>query len=870
MPHPPPWRPSRRGVLALTALAAVALLGVKGDVNLDGSIGVADVLVLQQALLQQATQGTLPLAAAQQDAADVSLVPSGTVIGNGVVDAGDLAILRSVVLGTGNGTDLAPDYAFALGLSPFSTDTNSNGINDGQDDPDGDGLSHRREQWLGLDPLNGDSDGDLILDGRDIAPVLSRSEATDLKKANEYLYTGTDPIQSGLTATIDPNRIAVLRGKVLSQVGAIVSGVTVRVQDHPEYGTTRTLSDGGFDLVVNGGGPLTLVFERAAYLTSRRTLQVPWQDYLTAADVRLLTTDPAGGGALTLSTSSVVQVWRGSVIQDALETGTGPRQPTLILQPGTTAQSVTAGQSPTPLPQVTIRATEATKDVKVKGANALPLALPPGVPPIYVADFSVMEAPVGSERIEFLNTDPQLQQRPVVLYLENFLNYPAGLVIENATLSDKKTAWVPDGEPGRIIQIKNIPPSGPADVDTDGNGTVDNIDLSVAEREQLAQLYADEQTLWRFPMKHFSYGCPHVDVALPASARVPDPPPPRAGAPDDPTTCTGCIIDLENQVLKESIDLAGMPWNLHYASERTPGFFAAYQVDIPVTGPPGTLPASLAEVRLKVEVAGQATLFPPYAPTPNQVQPVAWDGKTIYGQKPQGRQPIRAEITWWYPPLGIVGPGGSTITGLNTRGYGGRTQTWEGFIGPWDNRAQGLGGWTLSPVHAYDERSSTLYRGDGERLSAESLPSIITRLNETYPPPSGGPSLPQPASVAVAPDGIVYFGQFGAGAGTGRVGKLNANGSYTTVVGGSPTGGASCNPENPPPTAAQNACLASARDLAFGPDGALYIADESGNRVWKVTAPVSPTSLITKVAGSGSTAAGEPLGDGTLATSARV
>jgi len=34
-----------------------------------------------------------------------------------------------------------------------------------------------------------------------------------------------------------------------------------------------------FDIAVNGGGLLTVNYEKAGYLSAQRQVQVPWQDY---------------------------------------------------------------------------------------------------------------------------------------------------------------------------------------------------------------------------------------------------------------------------------------------------------------------------------------------------------------------------------------------------------------------------------------------------------------------------------------------------------------------------------------------------------------------------------------------------------------
>src|SRR5207249_4340122 len=53
-----------------------------------------------------------------------------------------------------------------------------------------------------------------------VAPPLDRSVATEIKSSTEFLYTGNNPIQTGVApGTIELKRAAVLRGKVSNRDG---------------------------------------------------------------------------------------------------------------------------------------------------------------------------------------------------------------------------------------------------------------------------------------------------------------------------------------------------------------------------------------------------------------------------------------------------------------------------------------------------------------------------------------------------------------------------------------------------------------------------------------------------------------------------
>jgi len=94
-----------------------------------------------------------------------------------------------------------------------------------------------------------------------VAPPLDPTVVTKTYEAVSFLFEGDNPIQEGVApGTIEPLRVAVLRGQVLDRNGAPVPGVTVSIHGHAELGTTKTRADGRYDIAVNGGGAHTLDF----------------------------------------------------------------------------------------------------------------------------------------------------------------------------------------------------------------------------------------------------------------------------------------------------------------------------------------------------------------------------------------------------------------------------------------------------------------------------------------------------------------------------------------------------------------------------------------------------------------------------------
>jgi len=82
-------------------------------------------------------------------------------------------------------------------------------------------------------------------------------------------------------------RVSVLRGRVLSQQGLGVVGVRVSVERHPRFGFTLTRNGGWFDILVNGGGAVTLQFQRNPYRPEMRTVWTAWNRIVVLDDVTL-------------------------------------------------------------------------------------------------------------------------------------------------------------------------------------------------------------------------------------------------------------------------------------------------------------------------------------------------------------------------------------------------------------------------------------------------------------------------------------------------------------------------------------------------------------------------------------------------------
>ncbi|XP_076182266.1 teneurin transmembrane protein Ten-m isoform X3 [Ptiloglossa arizonensis] len=87
----------------------------------------------------------------------------------------------------------------------------------------------------------------------------------------------TWPAIGSLTLLFPDSRSAVVRGRVVTHLGTGLMGVRVSTST-PLEGFTLTRDDGWFDLLVNGGGAVTLQFGRSPFKPQSHIVFVPWNE----------------------------------------------------------------------------------------------------------------------------------------------------------------------------------------------------------------------------------------------------------------------------------------------------------------------------------------------------------------------------------------------------------------------------------------------------------------------------------------------------------------------------------------------------------------------------------------------------------------
>lgn len=695
-----------------------------------------------------------------------------------------------------------------------------------------------------------------------VAPPINPTVPTTVGVALQFLYTGPAPIQTGVAAaTINPERSTLLRGTVKTTGGLALPGVRIHIADHPEFGQTLSRIDGVFDIVVNGGGPLNVVYEKSGYVAASRLARTHWNEEKVLDDVVIVPYDDS----VTTITSNVsaAQVARGSIMTDA----SGTRRATILFPPGVTGSLVLPDGSQRRLSTLNVRATEFT--VGPSGMQAMPAELPAFTGYTYCVELSADEAqPAGASSVSF--------SRSVYVYLENFIGFPVGGIVPSGYYDRKTHSWNAS-ENGRIIKILRVN-NGLADIDSTGSGNPDDgsaltaIGMDDAERQQLATLYSPGQSLWRVPVTHFTPFDFNWLVARGGSVSVADGAvEPTLSRPElhrpinDPCQRDGSIIDCQNQTLGESIPITGTPFTLDYNSGRVARY--PYKVDVPVSET--TYPKTAVSFELEIDIAGRRFEWS-YAPAANITQTFIWDGKDAYGREVQGGQEAKFTVRYLYPATYSI-PAGVALAFSQASGipstYIARslmplTQSWTQVLGHFSMQSTGFGGWTLSPHHVYDGGGRIIYEGGGAMRTADPAKTANLTLNRVAGnghccstgdgDPATDATLGYPVSMAFAPDGSYYIGDQ-----TAYIRRVNRNGIIETVAGdGTWTSFA---PDGAP---ALGSTIGNIWDIAVGPDGTVFFNDGGSAKIRKIV-----DGRFVTVAGNGTWAT---MGDGGAALAASI
>jgi RHS repeat-associated protein len=668
------------------------------------------------------------------------------------------------------------------------------------------------------------------------APPLDNTEIARPGEQNSFLYTGTGAVQHDVGENaIDINRAMTVRGLVKARDGSGLGGVTVSVLGKAELGHTHTNATGPtetigtFDMAVNSGGVLTLVFELENYITAQRTIATEWEDeWVVLDDVALVLYD--ANETVVDANASAFQSASGSEITDS----SGTRTATLFFPPETTA-TLHFASNPSgdyEVTALTVQLTEFT--VGSDGEKAMPGELPPLSGYTYALELSAQEAvAAGATSVIFSN--------PVLVYVDNFLGFPVGTTVPAGFYERDQAAWKPSDN-GRVVKILSYF-GGAAVLDVTGGGQpatqgeLDALNITPEELEALADKYSltAASELWRTPVDHFTPWDCNWPYAWPDGAQAPELPDDLSEQRlDKPNEKCGSIVECQSQVMGERLPVTGTPFTLNYRSNRTPGYRASNSIGIPLSG--STLPIpTVQRIELSVDVAGRR--FRATFPAETNLSTIfVWDGLDVYGRMSSGQVQAAIDVGYVYSAQ-YMAPGDSPTSFAQPGSYASpqparrEVTLWSrrsAMVGAPNTHDVGLGGWTLSEHHSYDPRARTLYRGDGTSRSSLAMTNVMERVAQGTD--RNLESNLWVGAVAVAPDGTIYWQDNRA------LMKTSPSGTVSRVVGFYPSSyysdgdswkdidGAFRDPNHTPTLAATAIRLGLIGALEIGPDGGLYFS----------------------------------------------
>jgi hypothetical protein len=717
-----------------------------------------------------------------------------------------------------------------------------------------------------------------------VAPSVEVDAAYTLLDRVSFLFTGADPIQRGVSAgTIQEERVSVLAGGVTLSDGRPLPGVEIRTLGHPEFGLTHTDELGHFQMVVNGGGMLTVNYALPGYITSQRQVEVRWQGSGTVDDIVMMPRSPVASMIDVSGTATDYQVGAARSENDV----DGSRRAVVVFPPGIAAQVFDATGAVVNVPSLNLRLTEVT--VGPRGRDAMPAELPPSSGYTYAIDITPDEA----QGIKVQGRDTILSA-PVSFYVDNFLRFPTGTSVPTGYYDETAAVWKAVDN-GLVIDI--VGETGwLAEIDTSGDGiaesasTLSALAITEGERRVIASQYGAGDSIWRVRLPHLSFYDMNMGAGPNGQAAPPEPPDDsdqtQNGAPNDPNNprcdtsgSPNSVIDCFGQVLGEEVPVAGTPYTMHYRSDRVLGRLASRQVKIPVRtsqldallqlGPGGTCVrygsggvggASAASLSLAAADGGfDARVCLEHSPTHAFVRltphgqkamtfrwtsaaapPVltwTWEGKDDFGRAVTGPIPVSIVVGYEYGCDYSGGArfgeyGGSTLDVGASRTYFPRTDCSVSLVRNsvrtleyWDSRQTGVAGWSINVNHRAASSNEILY-GDGSRSNTDRTPA--TEIAFTHNQEMARSS----ADFAIGANGTMYF------AGTEGVYRQPWGGVKQLWV---PTSNV-CNAD---PN--QNR-LCGISSIAVAPNGDVYVGDYLWDVVVRVMR-IRPDGTLQRVAG---------------------
>lgn len=562
-------------------------------------------------------------------------------------------------------------------------------------------------------------------DPSSLAGPVGVADVSKFYESVKFLVEGENSVVKGVDLDrLNKSDVSVVRAQILDREFQPLQGVRARIPGKTQYGYTFSRPDGWVDFVINASeGETVIRFE---------------DDNVLGVDAEVEAQSNAfSNGRTVVATPQDSVVTRVRAGEAALIDSTpvsdddGARTSRAFVQEGTKARVRLADGRIAVLDEFNVRATEYT--VGESGPAAMPGLLPGETGYTYAVEMSIDELrDVEIDTVEF--------DKPVSLYVDNFLGFPVGSVVPSGTYDRQQTnSWVPNDN-GVVVAIVD----GGFDVDGDGSKdsgeALSSLGITGEEVRSVVGAYGDGTELWRAPVVHFSPHDLNWPTEFPPDAipldpdEIPDfPPEPE----QDPCEQSGSIIECENRVVAHALPVPGTNFSLWYRSDRVPG--RGRSLVVRLSG--DSVPNSLKRIEAKVMVAGREFTHQ-VDPGPNLDWTFDWDGTNAYGQTVAREVPVRVQVDYIYDVSYVIpanaeqafGVPGQTLQELREarieRAY---SQVFRGRLGAYDNRAAfGMAGWALDVQSFYNGNDRSLLLPDRPAEKGAANVSNLIRTLTTW------------------------------------------------------------------------------------------------------------------------------------------
>lgn len=322
------------------------------------------------------------------------------------------------------------------------------------------------------------------------APQMGANGVVSFWDHSAWLFQGDSAPQRGVAeGAITPENIGTITGRIVDTAGEPVAGAALSFAGHPDLGRTYTRADGRYDLAFDVSRRLYVRVRAPGHITSDRRITPRLRRPGTLGDIAIV---PHESEPTTIDFTTTAWV-DGTTREDE----DGIRHTGVVIPEGRLAKLTFPNGASRPIDVINVRATEVT--VGDSGRDAMMADLAPQTLYTYAAEFSVDEAEAeNATGVEF--------DRPVYIYVDNFLGMPTGSMVPSGYYDRDALAWEPSPN-GYVIEIIEIA-QGEAVLSL-GDAALPDADrealgVTAGELKLLAQRYEVGDTLWRIPTQHFS------------------------------------------------------------------------------------------------------------------------------------------------------------------------------------------------------------------------------------------------------------------------------------------------------------------------------------------------------------------------------